>query len=217
MHFMNSSEISVLVESQKRFFRAGSTLPIANRLAALKRLGKCIRENEREICEALKSDLGKSPYESFMCEIGLVLSEIGWMVRNAPRLAKPRKLATPITQFHSRSFTVKEPYGTVLVMSPWNYPFLLTFGPLSNAVAAGNTAIVKPSAYSPRTSEIVKKIIEECFPAEYVACVTGGRAENASLLKERFDLVFFTGSQNVGREVLRSAAENLTPSILELG
>ena len=214
---MNNNEISVLVESQKRFFRAGSTLPLANRLAALKKLRRCIQENEREICEALHSDLGKSAYESFMCEIGLVLSEISWMIRNASRLAKPRKRATPITQFHSRSFTVREPYGTVLVMSPWNYPFLLTFAPLSNAIAAGNTAVVKPSAYSPRTSEMVKKIIEECFPAEYVACVTGGRAENASLLKERFDLIFFTGSQNVGREVLRCAAENLTPAILELG
>lgn len=214
---MNSQEISILTENQKRFFRAGNTLAVASRLAALKRLRDCIKSREREICEALSSDLGKSAYESFMCEIGLVLSEIGWMIRNAPKLAKPRKVASPITQFHSRCFTVKEPYGTVLIMSPWNYPFLLTFGPLSNAIAAGNTAVVKPSAYSPRTSEIVKQIIRECFDPGHVACVTGGRMENASLLKERFDLIFFTGSQNVGREVLRCAAENLTPAILELG
>ena len=214
---MNSQEISVLTETQKRFFRTGGTLPVASRLAALEKLRECIKSREREICEALSADLGKSAYESFMCEIGLVLSEIGWMIRHVPKLAKPRKVTSPLTQFHSRCFTVKEPYGTVLIMSPWNYPFLLTFGPLSNALAAGNTAIVKPSAYSPHTSEIAKRIIGECFDPGHVACVTGGRAENASLLKERFDLIFFTGSQNVGREVLRCAAENLTPAILELG
>lgn len=124
---------------------------------------------------------------------------------------------TPLAQFHSRSYKKPSPYGVVLVMSPWNYPFLLTIDPLVDAIAAGNTVVLKPSAYSPYTTEIVKKIIEECFEPEYVAVVTGGRAENACLLNEHFDYIFFTGSQAVGKEVMRHAAEHLTPVTLELG
>lgn len=214
---MTNQEISDLIAEQKKFFNTAATLPVKYRLDALKRLYRYIKEMESEICAALSADLGKSAYESFMCEVGLVLAEIGWMIRKTPKLAKPKKVASPITQFHSESFVIKEPFGTVLIMSPWNYPFLLTLAPLCNAIAAGNTAIVKPSAYSPRTSEIISYIIEKCFKSEYVACVTGGREENASLLKQRFDLIFFTGSPSVGKEVLRNAAENLTPTVLELG
>lgn len=214
---MTNQEIGDLIAEQKRFFDTAATLPVKYRVGALKRLYHCVKDSESEICAALSADLGKSAYESFMCEVGLVLAEIGWMIRKTPKLAKPKKAASPITQFHSRSFVVKEPFGTVLIMSPWNYPFLLTIAPLCNAIAAGNTAIVKPSAYSPRTSEIISSIIGRCFDREYVACVTGGREENASLLKQKFDLIFFTGSPTVGKEVLRSAAENLTPAVLELG
>ena len=152
-----------------------------------------------------------------MCESGLVLSEISYMIRHTKKFAKRKTVATPITNFASHSYKQPVPYGNTLIMSPWNYPFLLTVDPLADAIAAGNTAIVKPSAYSPATSSIIEKIITECFPSEYVAVVTGGRNENTALLEQKFDFVFFTGSQAVGKEVLRHTAEHLTPAVLELG
>ncbi len=152
-----------------------------------------------------------------MCETGLVLSEISYMIRHTKKLAKRKTVHTPLAQFASHSFRQPVPYGNTLIMSPWNYPFLLTMDPLADAIAAGNTAIVKPSAYSPATGKIIEKIIKKCFSPEYVAVVTGGRAENAALLEQKFDFIFFTGSQAVGREVLHHAAEHLTPVVLELG
>ena len=172
---------------------------------------------EEEIGAALAADLGKSGYESFMCETGLVRGEISWMLRHTGRLARERTVPTPLAQFAARSFRKFSPYGNVLIMSPWNYPLLLTLDPLADALAAGNTAVVKPSAYAPATSALLAKMVGELFPPEYVAVVTGGREENAALLEEKFDFIFFTGSQSVGREVLRHAAEHLTPTALELG
>ena len=139
------------------------------------------------------------------------------MIKHVKKYAKAKRVRTPLAQFPSSSFRQPIPYGNVLIMSPWNYPFLLTVSPLADAIAAGNTAIVKPSAYSPATSKVVVKILEESFSPEYVSVVTGGRAENSALLDQKFDFVFFTGSQNVGKEVLRRLAENLTPAVLELG
>ena len=152
-----------------------------------------------------------------MCEAGLALTEIRHMIKSLRRYARPRRVKTPLAQFPAKSYTVRLPYGNTLIMSPWNYPFLLTVEPLANAIAAGNTAIVKPSAYAPKTSALIESLLKECFPPEYVATVTGGRAENAALLDEKFDLVFFTGSGSVGKEVLRRCAEHLTPAVLELG
>lgn len=152
-----------------------------------------------------------------MCEVGLLLSEITYLIKHVKRFARRRIVPTPLAQFPSTSYTKSVPYGNVLIMSPWNYPFLLSMEPLCDAIAAGNTAIVKPSAYSPATSEIIATICEECFAPEYVSVVKGGRAENTALLDQDFDLVFFTGSQAVGKEVLRKSAEHLTPAILELG
>ena len=152
-----------------------------------------------------------------MCEVGIWLGEISYMSRNGRKFAKRKIVYTPFAQFASVSYKQPTPYGNVLIMSPWNYPFLLTIDPLCNAIAAGNTAVVKPSAYSPETSKVMAKIIGECFPPEYVAVVEGGRKENAALLDKKFDMVFFTGSQNVGKEVLRKCAEHLTPAVLELG
>lgn len=128
-----------------------------------------------------------------------------------------KRVQTPLSQFAARSFRSPSPYGTVLIMSPWNYPVLLTLEPLIDAIAAGNTAVVKPSAYAPATAAVLKNILEECFPIEYVAVITGGRTGNQALLQQRFDMIFFTGGKTVGREVLRSAAEYLTPVTLELG
>ncbi len=214
---MTREEISAVLEAQRKYYRSGRTLPVSFRKEMLRRLYDCISKREGEILSALHADLGKSSTESFMCEVGLSLSEISFMLTRIKKFNKAKRVKTPLSQFASSCYKVPVPYGNVLIMSPWNYPFLLTVEPLVDAIAAGNTAIVKPSAYSPNTSLIVEKIIAECFPPEYVTTVTGGRQENSALLDEKFDLIFFTGSQAVGKEVLRRAAEHLTPSVLELG
>lgn len=214
---MTNEQIRSLLEKQKSFFKTGTTIPVPFRVEQLKKLYAAVKKYENEICDALTADLGKSRYEGFMCEVGMVLSEISHMKRSVGRFAKAKTVPTPLAQFASRSFKQPVPYGNTLIMSPWNYPFLLTMGPLVDAIAAGNTAIVKPSAYSAATSRIIETLLSETFPPEYIAVVTGGRAENAALLEQKFDLIFFTGSQAVGKEVLRHAAEYLTPAILELG
>lgn len=214
---MTSQEIQALLEKQRAYYRSGATISVKFRIEHLKKLYATVKKYQTEINDALKSDLGKSHYEGFMCESGLVLTEISYMIKHTKKFAKRKTVMTPLAQFHSHSYKQPVPYGNTLIMSPWNYPFLLTLDPLADAIAAGNTAIVKPSAYSPATSKIVEKIIKECFAPEYVAVVTGGRAENTALLDQKFDFIFFTGSQVVGKEVLRRAAEHLTPAVLELG
>ena len=214
---MNIQNIDEILQSQKEFFHSGKTLPVSFRVDALKKLRESIKRHEDEIAEALTKDLGKSAFEGFMCETGLTLTEITYMIKHTRKFAKEKRVRTPMAQFASRSYKKPSPYGNVLIMSPWNYPFLLTIDPLADAIAAGNTAIVKPSAYSPATGEIVRKIVEECFDQKYVAVITGGRRENSALLDKKFDMIFFTGSQSVGKEVMRKAAEHLTPTVLELG
>lgn len=214
---MTSEEIGALLEKQREFYKSGATLSVSFRKEQLKKLYEAVKKYEKEINSALYLDLGKSSYEGFMCESGLALTEISYMIKHLRRFTRKKRVKTPLAQFCSRSYKVAVPYGNTLIMSPWNYPFLLTIEPLTDAIAAGNTAIVKPSAYSPATSKVVKKIIEECFDEEYVAVVTGGRKENSALLDCKFDFVFFTGSQSVGKEVLRHTAEHLTPAVLELG
>ena len=214
---MTEQEIKSLVARQRKYFQTGATLPVSVRITALRGLYTAIVKYENEIHDALKKDLGKSGFESYMCETGLVLEEISYMLKHIRRFAGEKRVRTPLAQFHSRSFKKPSPYGVTLIMSPWNYPFMLTLSPLVDALAAGNTAVVKPSAYSPNTSEILRKILSQCFDPQYVAVVTGGRAENTCLLREHFDYIFFTGSQTVGKEVMRNAAEYLTPVTLELG
>ncbi len=205
------------VQAQRAYFNTRATLPVSFRLEMLRKLRDAVDRRERDLADALSADLGKSAYESFMCEIGLARTEITYMLRHTRRLAGERTVRTPLAQFAARSFRKPSPYGNTLIMSPWNYPVLLTLDPLADAIAAGNTAVVKPSAYAPAASALLAEIIGDCFPAEYVAAVTGGRRENAALLEEKFDFIFFTGSQEVGKEVLRRAAEHLTPAVLELG
>lgn len=214
---MTEQEINGLVAKQRKYFQTGATLPVSTRITALRGLYDTISRYENEIHDALKKDLGKSGFERYMCETGLVLDEISYMLKHIRRFAREKRVRTPLAQFHSRSFKKPSPYGVTLIMSPWNYPFMLTLSPLADALAAGNTAVVKPSAYSPYTSEIIMKILSQCFDPQYVAVVTGGRAENTCLLREHFDYIFFTGSQAVGKEVMRNAAEHLTPVTLELG
>ena len=214
---MTEQEIKDIVTRQRKYFQTGATLPVSSRLTALQKLYRAISGHEAEIHDALKKDLGKSGFESYMCETGMVLEEISYMLKHTPKFAREQRVHTPLAQFHSRSYKKPSPYGVTLIMSPWNYPFMLTLSPLVDALAAGNTAVVKPSAYSPHTSEVLRLILSECFEPQYVAVVTGGRVENTCLLHEHFDYIFFTGSQNVGKEVMRNAAEYLTPVTLELG
>lgn len=210
-------KLESLVEKQRAYFAEGKTLPIEGRIRALNRLEQALKNREEELCRALKADLGKSRIESYMCEVGLTLSELGYVKRHLRSWSRDKRVRTPLAQFHARSFTVQEPYGVVLVMSPWNYPVLLTLEPLIGALAAGNCCVVKPSAYSPETSAVMASILREIFPEEYVAVVEGGRQENQGLLAQRFDYIFFTGGVNVGKLVMEKASAHLTPVTLELG
>ena len=210
-------DIQALVAAQRAHFNTGATLPLSARRAALKRLRAAIKAHEADISAALRSDLNKSPTESYMCEVGLTLSELSFVEKHLAGWMGDKPHLTPLAQFPARSFTVQEPYGVVLIMSPWNYPFLLTMEPLIGAIAAGNCAVVKPSAYSPATSAVVRDILSDCFPPEFVSVVEGGREENQALLDQKFDYIFFTGGVAVGKEVMSKAAQHLTPVTLELG
>lgn len=214
---MQAEEIKQIIENQRTYFENGSTQDVEIRIQTLKKLKEVILLKEDEICAALKVDLGKSKSESYMSEIGMVLDEIGHMIKRTRKYAKKQKVHTPLAQFAASSFRLPCPYGVVLVMSPWNYPFLLSMDPLIDAIAAGNTVVLKPSAYSPATSKVLESIILDVFPKSHVAVVQGGRKENQALLDQKFNYIFFTGSSFVGHEVMRKASEYLTPVTLELG
>lgn len=214
---MTREEVAAVVAKQREYFSSGATLPVEHRIDALKKLRQALIENEQAIAQAIKQDLGKSAEESYMCETGLVISEISYLLHHVRSFAKEKTVKTPLTQFASRSYQKPSPYGVTLIMSPWNYPVLLTLDPLADSIAAGNTAIIKPSAYSPATSALLQKIVSEIFPEEFVTVVTGGREENEHILEQKFDYIFFTGSTNVGRMVLEKAARHVTPVTLELG
>ena len=214
---MTKEEILDVVESQKKYFASGKTLPVAWRKAYLKKLKRVLNDNRQRIADALRADLGKSASESYMCETGLTLSELTYQIRHIGKFTKKQRVPTPVAQWISRSYRYPSPYGTVLIMSPWNYPVLLSLEPLLEAVAAGNTVVLKPSAYSPATSALLAELLASVFPPEYVATVQGGREENAELLDIPFDYIFFTGSKSVGRIVYEKAATRLTPVTLELG
>ena len=214
---MEQSQITELVNRQKNYFATGATLPVKTRIEALKKLKALIKQYETRIADALKADLGKGYSESYMCEIGLVLSELTYMIKHTRKFSAEKRVRTPIVHYVSRSFVKPSPYGSVLIMSPWNYPFLLTLDPLIDAIAAGNTVILKPSAYSPATSALIEEMINNAYAPEYIKVITGGRKENSCLLDENFDYIFFTGSVAVGKEVMQKASANLTPVTLELG
>lgn len=212
-----SMTIEEMIKKQQEYFAAGKTYELAQRIQALNRLEQGILNCEQELYAALKKDLGKSRAESYMCEVGLTLSELRFVKKHVQKWSREKRVPTPLAQFHARSFTVQEPYGVVLVMSPWNYPVLLTLEPLIGALAAGNCCVLKPSAYSPATSAVMKKMIADVFPQEYVTVIEGGREENQNLLSQKFDYIFFTGGVQVGKMVMEKAAANLTPVTLELG
>lgn len=210
-------DIESIVKRQREFFATGATLPVSARVDALKRLQANIRAAEKDLQAAMKQDLNKCGFESYMAEIGMVLDEVGHAIKKLPGWAKPKRARTPMSQFSAKSFTLSEPYGVTLVMAPWNYPFLLSMDPVVGAVAAGNCVVLKPSAYAPATSAAMAKLIADTFDPGWVTVVEGGRKENSALLDQRFDFIFFTGGVTVGKLVMEKASHWLTPVILELG
>lgn len=209
--------IAKIMQAQQAFFASGATIDVDFRIKSLRKLQAVIKRREAEINAAIQADLGKSAFESYMCEVGLTLSELSCQLKHVRKWAKPQRVASDLANFPSTYRTVAEPYGEVLVMSPWNYPFLLTIEPLIGAVAAGNCCVVKPSAYSPTTSDCMASIIAEVFDPAHVTCILGGREENSILLEQRWDYIFFTGSPSVGKLVMSKASRFLTPISLELG
>lgn len=214
---MNKKDIEKIIDNQRKFFLSGATLSVDSRIAALKSLRQTIKDHIPLIEEALYEDLGKSAFASYMTEVGMALDEINFMIRHVRSYARKHYVYTPIAQFPALSYVKPVPYGVVLVMSPWNYPFLLAIDPLVDAIAAGNTVVVKPSAYAPRTSEVIDLIISKALAPEYATVIQGGRKENLDLLETNFNYIFFTGSVGVGKTVMNRASERLIPVTLELG
>lgn len=210
-------DITEILKQQRKYFAQGKTLPVATRKEYLRKLGQAITIHEKEILEALRKDLNKAPFEAYGTEIGMVREELKTVSKNLENWARPSRKRTSLMNFPSVSRIYSEPYGIVLIIAPWNYPFQLALSPLVGAIAAGNCAVVKPSNYSPNTSAVIELILSEVFSEEYVAVIQGGREANQSLLSQKFDYIFFTGSVEVGKTVMRAAAEHLTPVTLELG
>lgn len=215
---MSSPEhVSALVDRQRAFFNSGATRPVSFRKEQLKKLRDAILSHENEILAAAHEDLGKSDFEAFTTEIVLVLEELKLMLKNCARWCRPEKRSAGLFNLPGRAFAYHDPHGVCLIISPWNYPFQLSILPLVGAIAAGNTVILKPSAYSAATSELIAQLVIALFPPEYIAVVEGGREMNTTLLEQHFDYIFFTGSVQVGKLVMESASRFLTPVTLELG
>ena len=206
-----------IVENQRKFFLTHVTRDVEFRIRALKKLQKTIREWEPRIAEALHADLGKSATESYMCEIGLVLGSLRDTLRHIRKWSAPRRVSASLAHFPSSCRVEADPYGVVLIMSPWNYPVLLFLDPLIAALSAGNCCVVKPSSTTPATSSVLAEMLSSIFPPEYVKVVLGTHEDSNALLEEKFDYIFFTGSPGIGRHVMDAAARNLTPVTLELG
>lgn len=210
-------DIKDIVAAQRAFFRGHATRSVEFRLEMLKRLRASIVKYERELAEALYNDLHKSYEEAYLTEISIVLAEIDNFLKHLKGWAAPSKKSTPLKMFPSHSEILTEPLGVSLIIAPWNYPVQLLLNPLVGAIGAGCTAVLKPSPYVPNVAEILGRLIAETFDPEYVAVVQGHREVNSALLRERYDIIFFTGSPDLGRVVMGAAAENLTPVVLELG
>ncbi len=206
-----------IIKNQREFFNAGNTLNIKTRINYLKKLKSAIRSNEDKLASALKDDLGKSASEAYLSEIGMVLEDLSHHIKHLKSWAKCKRRKTPLAQFPSKGYILPSPYGNTLIISPWNYPFLLSFQPLIGAVSAGNTVILKPSRFSPKTGLAMKNIVESVFPPEYATVICGEEGISKKLLEYKFDYIFFTGGARVGKSVYEAAASTLTPVTLELG
>ena len=219
MSIQNTGEQDIrdIREAQSRFFASGATLDYQFRIAQLKRLLQAIQTWEKQLLEALWIDLHKSGQEALLTELSIVTGEIKNHIRHLKSWMKPKRVCTPLKMMPSNSRIMSEPLGNALIIAPWNYPVQLLLNPLVGAIAAGCTAVLKPSPYVPNVALALEKLIQETFSEEYIAVVQGHREVNSALLNQRYDIIFFTGSPELGRVVMRAAAENLTPVILELG
>lgn len=210
-------DLNSIVARQRKYFDSGSTRDISFRRQRLLELKAAVAAREEEILAALKVDLRKSAYEGYASEVGIVLNEIRFTLKHLRSWTRPRKVRTPLICFPSASAVYSEPYGVVLIISPWNYPFQLTLAPLVATMAAGNCCVLKPSEFAPHTAAIIFEMIADTFAEEYITAVEGDAEVSQALLDQRFDYIFFTGSTAVGRKVMTAAARHLTPVTLELG
>lgn len=217
MEELGPQDVELILEEQKKYFDTQVTKDIDFRIRQLRRLKESIKKYEEQILKALNKDLGKHKNEAYMTEVGYVYNSITHVIKNLKKWARPEKRPTPIYLMPAKSYIVSEPYGSVLIIGPYNYPFQLLIEPLIGAMAAGNTALLKPSEMTPNVSKVVKEMIEDTFDKEYIGCVEGGIDTNTSLINDKFDYIFFTGSAAVGKIVMQAAAKNLVPVTLELG
>lgn len=210
--------MKTILEQQRQFFASSATLPIAFRIEQLKKLKSLFQTHEQNITDALKKDLNKAPNESFITEIMLVYEEIDYIIKNLKKWARAQKASTPFPLlFPGRSEIHFEPYGSVLIIGPWNYPFQLLMSPLVGAISAGNCAVLKPSEITLHTQDVIVKLINNHFPASYITAIKAGHEQTAQLLQEKFDYIFFTGGTQIGKIIMEAAAKHLTPITLELG
>ena len=210
-------EINQMLKRQEHFFQSQKTKEYEFRKKALLRLEYAIKQHEKDMEHALYKDLGKSSFESYMAEIGMVKNELSYVKKNLKNWMKKEPVKTPLSQFPSQSYKIKEPLGKVLIIAPWNYPILLSLQPLIGAIAAGNCCVLKPSEHAPHCASLLKKMIGEVFPSHYVAVINGGVEISAKLLEKPFDHIFYTGGERVGKIVMEKASRHLTPVTLELG
>lgn len=214
----NSEKVIInIVKKQRRFFAEGTTKSYGFRMAALTRLELALDVYEGELSKALQKDLNKSSSESYLTEIGMAKKELRYVKKHLCGWMRPKKIMTDVSQLFAKTYSITEPYGIVLIMAPWNYPVLLCLQPLMEAIAAGNCVVLKPSAYTPTVASVLEKMLSAIYPSKYVSIIKGGRNENAALLNQRFDYIFFTGGVSVGKLVLEKASRYVTPVTLELG
>lgn len=214
---LSSIDVDKIIEEHYKFFESKKSRDIDFRINQLRSLKSAIKKYEYKIYEALYKDLGKCEFESYTTEVGFVLSSISHTIKNLKKWAKKEKVKTPLYLFPAKSYIISEPYGTVLIIGPYNYPFQLLIEPLVGAIAAGNCVVLKPSENVPNLSRVITEMITETFPKEYIRSVEGGIETNTSLINGTFDYIFFTGSAQVGKIIMEAAARNLVPVTLELG
>lgn len=214
---IDSNYIRQIIAKQRQFFFTGQTKDIAFRIAKLQLLKKIVIENQEEILVALKKDLNKPEFESYTAEYASLIQEINYVLKHIKKWTKPQKKSLPISFLPASAEVIPEPLGVSLIISPWNYPFSLALSPLVGAVAAGNCAIIKPSEFSPASSNLIAELISKNFPPAYICVIEGDGEVSQKILEEKFDRIFFTGSTAIGRVVMAAAAKHLTPLTLELG
>lgn len=204
------------IDNLRSYFYSGATLDYKFRIDALKKLKHSLFVNKEKLAEAFMQDLNKCEFDFISCEFSMVIGEINYFLKHLKKLMAPKKVSTSIVNFPSKGYIYPEPYGVCLIMAPWNYPLQLALSPLVASIACGNVSVVKPSNYCPNVSNVIKEVLS-VFEENYIYVVLGGREKNTELLEQRFDFIFFTGGDKVGRLVMEKASHNLTPVVLELG